>query len=58
MSITVTFEPCPEYVAEHHDAICEECGWLAADHDTAAAAPVIPLPRRGRSRPAPLRRAS
>jgi len=51
---TITFEPCTEYVADHHDGVCEACGWLAAEHGPAPAA-VIPLPRR---EPAPLRRAS
>jgi hypothetical protein len=54
MSITVTFEPCPEYRADHHDGVCEECGWLDADHGPIPA-PVIALPRRDR---APLRQAS
>jgi hypothetical protein len=55
MSIdTVTFEPCTDYVADHHDGICEACGWLAADHEPAVA-PVVALPLR---EPTPLRRAS
>ena len=54
MDTTVTFEPCTEYVADHHDAVCEACGWLAADHGPAPA-PVIALPVREQTR---LRRAS
>jgi hypothetical protein len=54
MSITVTFEPCNEYRADHHDGVCEECGWLDAEHGPAPAA-VIALPRRVTT---PLRRAS
>jgi len=55
MSIdTVTFEPCTEYVGDHHDGICEACGWLAIDHGPAPA-PVITLPVREAT---PLRRAS
>jgi hypothetical protein len=54
MDTTVTFEPCPEYLADHHDGICEACGWLAADHGPAPAL-VITLPVRDAT---PLRRAS
>ena len=54
MDTTVTFEPCTEYLADHHDGICETCGWLADDHGPTPA-PVIALPRREAT---PLRRAS
>jgi hypothetical protein len=54
MDTTVTFEPCTEYVADHHDGVCEACGWLAADHGPAPAV-VITLPVREST---PLRRAS
>ena len=54
MSITVTFEPCTEYRADHHDSECEHCGWLDAEHGAAPAA-VIALPVREST---PLRRAS
>jgi len=54
MDTTVTFEPCTEYVADHHDGVCEACGWLETDHGFLPAT-VISLPRR---ESAPLRRAS
>ena len=45
-----------EYIAEHHDGVCEACGWLDHEHGRAQAQ-VIALPRRDRGR-TPLRRAS
>ena len=53
---TTHIEPCAEYVADHHDGVCDACGWLDADHGPSPAA-VIPLPRFDRRR-TPLRRAS
>ena len=50
-----SFEACPEYRGLHHDGVCDGCGWLAADHEPAHLAEVIPVPIR---RPQVLRRAS
>jgi hypothetical protein len=54
MTITVTIEPCADYRADHHDGVCEECGWLEAEHGPTPAE-VVALPVRTAT---PLRRAS
>jgi hypothetical protein len=42
--VTTPFDACEEYRSPHHEAACDACGWLEADHFEIALAEVIPVP--------------
>jgi hypothetical protein len=57
-SITVRFEACHEFRADHDDTLVCACGWLEDDHVATFMAAVTPVRRRRPAIRLPERRAS